>query len=110
MEPEVDKGEIINLSPHHFFMKTTTDTQEDAFSGVTIPVKDNGSEKTARAIIDNSRKDYATPRSVAEKQLKKLFDIEDEEEDIAEPEEPATKNSGVKSGQKKGRISKKQGV
>ncbi len=38
MEPEVEKGEIVNLPPHHFFMKVTNEDSEDAFSGETVPL------------------------------------------------------------------------
>ena len=73
MEPEVEKGEIINLSPHHFFMKTTTDNQEDAFSGVTKLLDIKGSDEVAKEVIEYSRKQYATPRIEVEKYLEKLF-------------------------------------
>ncbi len=37
-EPEVEKGQIVNLTPYHFFMKVTNEQSEDAFTGVTIPI------------------------------------------------------------------------
>ncbi|HSW97959.1 MAG TPA: type IV secretion system DNA-binding domain-containing protein [Candidatus Saccharimonadales bacterium] len=73
LEPEVEKGAIINLAPHHFYMKVTNEHSEDAFSGETIPVTGQGSDKTAKEIIENSRTNYATPKSEVEKQLEKLF-------------------------------------
>ncbi|HUQ85069.1 MAG TPA: type IV secretion system DNA-binding domain-containing protein [Candidatus Limnocylindrales bacterium] len=73
LEPEVEKGSIVNLSPHHFYMKVTNEYSEDAFSGETIPITEQGSSKTAMAIVENSRSNYATPKAVAEKQLEKLF-------------------------------------
>ena len=44
MEPVVEKGDIVNLTPYHFFMKTTADESEDAFSGVTVPLDVKGLE------------------------------------------------------------------
>ncbi len=73
LEPEVEKGAIVNLAPHHFYMKVTNEHSEDAFSGETIPVTEQGSDKTAKEIIENSRTNYATPKSEVEKQLEKLF-------------------------------------
>jgi len=73
LEPEVEKGAIVNLSPHHFYMKVTNEHSEDAFSGETIPIIDQGSDKTATEIINNSRTNYATPKADVEKQLEKLF-------------------------------------
>jgi len=35
MEPEVEKGDIVNLPPYKFFMKITNEDSEDAFSGET---------------------------------------------------------------------------
>ncbi len=70
---EVEKGQIVNLAPYHFFMKITNDESEDAFTGVTIPVEGNGNSKTKKAIIKYSRNHYATPREEVEKQLKQLF-------------------------------------
>jgi len=73
LEPEVEKGAIINLAPHHFYMKVTNEHSEDAFSGETIPITQKGSEETAKEIIKNSRTHYATPKAEVEKQLEKLF-------------------------------------
>jgi hypothetical protein len=71
--PEVEKGQIVNLAPFHFFMKVTNDESEDAFTGVTIPIKSSGSSETREAIIKYSRKHYATPRDVVKKQLEQLL-------------------------------------
>lgn len=73
MAPEVEKGNIINLPPHHFFMKVTNADSEEAFSGVTIPLEVEGSDSIRDFIIANTRQNYATPRAVAEKQLDTLF-------------------------------------
>ncbi len=73
LEPEVEKGEIVNLPPHHFFMKVTSGENEDAFSGETIPLDLMGSQKVAGEIIEYSRKHYATPREEVEGKLQKLF-------------------------------------
>jgi len=75
MEPEVEPGQIVNLPPHHFFMKVTNEDSEDAFSGETVPLNIKGSERIRDLIIENTRKNYATPRAVVEKQLEKLFEI-----------------------------------
>ncbi len=73
--PEVEEGQIVNLAPYHFFMKITNDESEDAFSGVTMPMEDEGSNKTKEAIIKYSREHYATPREEAETQLEQLLKI-----------------------------------
>ncbi len=79
LEPEVEKGAIINLPLYHFFMKVTNSDNEDAFSGETILMDKKGSNKVAQEIIDYSRKQYATPRKVVERQLNKLFGVEETE-------------------------------
>jgi len=76
MEPEVESGDIVNLAPYHFYMKTTADESEDAFSGVTVPLDVEESEKTAKAVVAQSRKQYGTPKAKAEKYMEKLFDAE----------------------------------
>jgi hypothetical protein len=81
MEPEVEKGEIINLAPHHFFMKVTNEDSEDAFSGETVPLTVKGSDKVRDFVITNTRKQYATPRAVVEKQLNILFGVSEESEE-----------------------------
>lgn len=73
MEPAVEKGNIVNLAPHHFFMKTTTDESELAFSGITVPLDVKGSKKTTNSVIAKSRKRYATPRTEVELYLDSLF-------------------------------------
>lgn len=73
MDPEVEKGDIVNLSPFHFFMKVTTDESEDAFSGKTVPIDAKSSKKTQDEIITYTRKHYATPKIKVEHYLEKLF-------------------------------------
>jgi hypothetical protein len=73
MHPEVKEGEMVNLLPHHFFMKVTSGISEDSFSGETIPLGSVGSEEVAEEIINHSRKHYATPRAEVEEQLAALL-------------------------------------
>jgi len=73
LSPEVEKGQIVNLPPHHFFMKVTNDESEDAFTGVTIPINDKGNELRKERIINYSRGDYATPKETVENDLADLF-------------------------------------
>jgi hypothetical protein len=73
MDPEVEKGDIVNLAPFNFFMKVTGDESEDAFSGKTVPVDVESSEKTKDEIVSYTRKHYATSRDKVEQYLEKLF-------------------------------------
>jgi len=73
MEPEVEKGSIVNLPPYKFFMKVTNEDSEDAFSGETALLDIKGSDKVAKEIIEYSRKHYATPRKEVEAYLETLF-------------------------------------
>ena len=73
LEPAVGKGDIVNLPPHHFFMKTTAEESEDAFSGITVPLKEPGSTKTRDAVVAYSQKHYATPRKKVEAYLDELI-------------------------------------
>jgi hypothetical protein len=82
MEPAVEKGDIVNLTPYHFFMKTTADESEDAFSGQTAPLDVEVSDKVAKAVVAYSRKHYGMPKAKVESQMEKLF---------AEPEKKPSK-------------------
>jgi hypothetical protein len=73
MRPEVSKGNIVDLPPHHFFMKTTAGESEDAFSGHTVPLEVKGSDQTKDAVIAYSQKKYGTPVKKVEAYLEKLF-------------------------------------
>ncbi len=73
MDPEVEKGDIVNLAPFNFFMKVTTDESEDAFSGRTVPIDVDSNEKTKDEIIAYTRKHYATSRNKVKQYLDKLF-------------------------------------
>ncbi len=73
MDPEVEKGNIVNLAPFNFFMKVTTDESEDAFSGRTVPIDVENSDKTKDEIISYTRNHYATPRTEVEEHLEQLF-------------------------------------
>jgi type IV secretory pathway TraG/TraD family ATPase VirD4 len=73
MKPEVEKGDIVNLAPYHFYMKVTGDEAEDAFSGQTIPLDIEADDNIKKIVLDNSRKKYATAKSVIEEQMNKMF-------------------------------------
>lgn len=73
MKPEVESGDIVNLAPYHFYMKTTADESEDAFSGGTVPLNVDESEKKAKAVVSQSRKQYGTPKAKVEERMEKLF-------------------------------------
>jgi len=73
MEPVVEKGDIVNLAPYHFYMKTTADESEEAFSGTTVPLDVTESDKAAAAVIAESRKRYGTPLAKVEQYMQQLF-------------------------------------
>lgn len=77
MKPEVQSGDIVNLAPYHFYMKTTTDESEFAFSGETVPLEIEGSSDVAKAVVANSRKLYAKPLKEVEKYMDQVFGVED---------------------------------
>ena len=74
MEPEVEKGDIVNLPPYRFYMKLTNDTSEQAFSGETVPLDIRGSDACKDEVVDMSRARYATPRHDVEAYLETLLD------------------------------------
>ena len=96
---QLEKGEIVNLPPFHFYMKVSTDESEDAFSGQTIPLDSKENDKTAKEIIANTRKKYGTSKDIVEKELKQLFEGE-----VKKKSTPKTKSKYSKSTKK---ISKK---
>jgi type IV secretory pathway TraG/TraD family ATPase VirD4 len=73
MKPEVEKGDIVNLAPYHFYMKVATEDSEDAFSGQTVPLDIEESEKIRKAVVANSSKVYAASKAHVEKQMEALF-------------------------------------
>jgi len=93
-EPEVTKGQIVNLPPHHFFMKVITGEGEDAFSGETQLTDVEESGETKDVIISYSQEKYATPRAMVEKQLEKLFNIDNAI--IEQKEKPKEKKQNKK--------------
>lgn len=76
MKPEVEKGDIVNLAPYHFYMKVATEDSEEAFSGQTVPLDIEESEKLRKAVVANSRKKDATPKAKVEKYLEALLNGE----------------------------------
>lgn len=73
MKPEVERGDIVNLAPYHFYMKVATDESEEAFSGQTVPLDLEENEEVAEAVRISSRKEFAMPRAEVEKQMEELF-------------------------------------
>lgn len=73
MEPEVEKGDLVNLAPYHFFMKVTNEHSENAFSGQTVPLKVDASEEIKNEVVAYSREHHATARTDVEDYLERLF-------------------------------------
>lgn len=73
MKPEVEKGDIVNLAPYHFYMKVATEDSEEAFSGQTVPLDIEESDEVQQAVISNSRKKFATTHVKVEEQMEALF-------------------------------------
>jgi hypothetical protein len=88
MKPEVEKGDIINLAPYHFYMKTSTDTSEDPFSGKTLPLEIEGELADKQDVVACSREQYGTPVKQVEEHMEKLFAPEPTTRRIAKPKGP----------------------
>ncbi|MEO6761570.1 MAG: DUF87 domain-containing protein [Candidatus Saccharimonadales bacterium] len=73
MKPVVEKGDIVNLAPYHFYMVTTSGGAEDAFSGKTVQLRVKGSATVRDEVVASSQNWYATPRAEVEQQLEVLF-------------------------------------
>lgn len=58
--PEVSKHEIANLPLYNFYMKVSVGQAEDAFLAEADNFSAEGSDETAHAVIDESRKQHAT--------------------------------------------------
>ncbi len=87
MKPTVESGDIVNLTPYHFYIKTTADRSEDAFSGTTIPLTEPQSAETKDAVIALSRSRYATPLKVVEAYLVGMLA---QAETAKKPQKPAS--------------------
>lgn len=104
MKPEVEKGDIVNLAPYHFYMKVTGDEAEDAFSGQTVPLDVEESEKVRKVVVANSRKQYTMSKVQVEKYMEELFGS-DEAESSKKPrvtrrraQKPVDKKDGESKG------------
>lgn len=73
MEPEVEKGEIVNLASYQFFIKAHNEYSEDAFSGETIKLDVEEDQKIKDTVIANTRKHYGLPRQEVEEYVEALF-------------------------------------
>lgn len=60
---------MINLPPHQFYAKTTSEVSEHAFSGSAVPLTQKTLRNTTQAVLDRSRRLYAVHRTDAEAQL-----------------------------------------
>lgn len=78
MKPEVEKGDIVNLAPYHFYMKVATEDSEEAFSGQTVPLDIEESEKVQKVVAANSRKRFATSKAKVEEYMDTLFEQPEE--------------------------------
>jgi hypothetical protein len=79
MKPEVEKGDIVNLAPYHFYMKVATEHSEEAFSGQTVPLDIEESERIRKDVVANSRKRYAMSKAKVEEYLEALLSSDAQE-------------------------------
>jgi hypothetical protein len=73
MKPEVESGDIVNLTPYHFFMKVTGDEAEDAFSGQTATLDVDESDEASGEVVAYSRERYGMPKAEVEQRMELLF-------------------------------------
>lgn len=59
--PRIVQGDIPNLPRYHFYIKITANEPQEATSGETLLLGDNGSDIAAERAIAMSRERYATP-------------------------------------------------
>lgn len=71
--PEVEKGEISNLAPYHFYMKINNDTPQDSFSGETIYSPNSINESVIERIRSTTRKNYAMTKEQIEQEIQQDF-------------------------------------
>ena len=107
MRPEVLRGDIVNLAPYHFYMKTTSDVSEDAFSGQTVPLDAEMSDKVKGAVIAQSQQQYGTPKATVEAYLETLFLAEEPEDKETQKKSASKKRAASKSRSTKGKSSRK---
>lgn len=89
MEPEVMKGDIVNLAPYHFYMKVSNDASENAFSGVTVPLGVDSRDEVKKSVLAYSRENYATPRNEVEQYLDVLLSGKDvKKSEVKDKQEP----------------------
>lgn len=94
MKPEVERGDIVNLAPYHFYMKVATEDSEEAFSGQTVPLGIEENEKVRKAVMASSRKKYATPKVEVEEYMTTLFEQpEAMKEQVTASKKPQTRSA-----------------
>jgi hypothetical protein len=96
MKPEVEKGDIVNLAPYHFYMKVSGDESEDAFSGQTVQLDEEESEEVGKAVVAYSRKQYASRKATVEKYMEVLFGESKPEKQPAPKSKADTQESKTK--------------
>ena len=75
--PYIDTGEIMNLPSFNFYMRISTITPQEPFSGETLLLPTKGDPEVAEAVIAASRANYATvhkPKATKPKQPPKQTD------------------------------------
>lgn len=73
LAPHVEKNEISNLAPYHFYMKINSDTPQNSFSGETIANEITPNEKTYEQIQKTTRKRYSISKELIEQEIQKEF-------------------------------------
>lgn len=101
MKPEVEKGDIVNLAPYHFYMKVATEDSEEAFSGQTVPLDIEESQQIHKTVVVNSRKKYAVPKTKVEAYLNELFSETEQTSVGVRRDKKAIKTDQIKKDQTK---------
>lgn len=62
--PYVEQGEIANLPAFSYFVRIAAINAQEPMSGMTVVIKDHGSEAIARQVIESSRRTYARVKTI----------------------------------------------
>jgi hypothetical protein len=75
MKPEVTKGDIVNLEPYRFFVKTSAQTAEDAFSGQIAKLNIAPTTEARTSVLGQSRSKYAKPLREVEAYIDSILKV-----------------------------------
>jgi len=91
--PYIEQGEIANLPAYSFYVRIAAVHSQEPMSGVTVLLRDEGSNNVAQRVIESSREHYAITVEEAPTHERTKIEVSRDDGEVIEEKKPRRRRS-----------------